>query len=153
MFSDPLFARLFYGAILAVAFSFAWASDNQTYLKLGLIAVGHWAAYNIAIAIMGYDRSGVILVTLSSMAAIMTAFVGRVARSYVALIMTWLWIAAATISTAFFYFRAQFASVHYVALNLTFLARMLLLGGMGLVELVRRTGHMPDRYWLGNRDG
>jgi hypothetical protein len=144
-----LLTATIYGIVLLAAFMIAWLSDDETLIRLQTIAVAHWIAYNILILKCGFGGHGVLLVALSCAAAIWSAWVGFRPRSWVALGVVGLWIAAAALSTWFYYFRAQAASVHYLGLNLTFIARMLVVGGAGMVELVRRLGPVP--HWADAR--
>lgn len=133
-----------YAAILLAVLAIAVASANDTLMKVQLVAVAHWIAYNVIISKLGYDY-GVILVCLSSLAAIVTAWVGFEAHSWTALSVVMLWIVAASLTTAFYYFGLQSAYIHYLGLNLTFIGRMGLVGGAGVFELVRRARAVPVR--------
>ncbi len=134
-----------YAAILLTVLVIALLSANETLVCLQVIAVAHWMAYNLIILKFGFDGTGVLLVALSCVAAIWSAWTGFKPRSWVALAVVLLWIAAAAWSTWFYYSRAQAAPLHYLGLNLTFIARMLVVGMAGVVELVRRLGPVP--HW------
>lgn len=140
-----------YGVVLALVTGIAAASrdgpirDNML-LKLQAVAAAHWIAYNIVTLRFGWD-SGVALVCLSSLGAIVSAWVGFYAKSWVALGVVLLWLAGALLTTGFYYFRMQTMPLHYLCLNITFIGRMLLVGGAGVVEMVRRTRDLP----LGSR--
>ena len=137
------------GAALLSTFLVAWASDDETLIRLQAIAVAHWLIYNMVIAKFGFDTTGVLMVTLSCIAAIWSAWAGFGSRSRVALAVVVLWIAAAALSTWFYYIRNQSAPLHYLGLNLTFIARMAVVGLAGVVQLVRRLGPVP--HWADAR--
>lgn len=142
--SDPLALFLLYGAMLCAGFLLAWLSDNRTLILLGLVGVGHWMIYNAVLAKMGYDVVPM-LVGLSCIAATLSAWVGYRTKSRVALVVVGLWISAGLVSTAFYYFRMQVTWLHYLCLNITFASRWFVIGGAGVVELVRGTHPVPVR--------
>lgn len=146
MFIDQHLLQIgIYGVVILSIFLIAWASDNEVLIRLQTVAVAHWIAYNIVILKFGFDGTGVLLVTLSCLAAIWSAWVGFKSRSWLAFAIVGLWIAAATLTTWFYYSRNQAAPIHYLGLNLTFIARMVIVGLGGVVELVRRLGPVP--HW------
>lgn len=140
---------LIYGVALLAVFAVALAGDEDTLVKLQAVAVGHWIAYNIVVLKFGWEHTGVLLVALSCAAAIWSAWIGFRPRSWIALGIVGLWIVAAAISTGFYCFRNPGSYVYHLGLNLTFVARMLVVGVAGVVELVRRLGPVP--HWAGSR--
>jgi len=137
--TDPLFAMVFYGSCVLIAFGLAWASSNAALARLGFIAGAHWIVYE-GLLLSGWDNP-VLIVAMSSAAAALSAWLGWGAR-YVAVATAALWIAAALIATAFFYYGAQKSMTCYLLLNATFMGRMFVLGGAGIGELAGWDGHL-----------
>jgi hypothetical protein len=149
VWTDPFVALIFYFSLLSVAFGLAWVSDNDAYLRLGVIAVGHWMVYEWLL--LRQLDNWVLIAAISCVAGTLSAWLGREAKR-VAIATTALWIIGAVIAAIFFCFGAEGSMPCYLMLNATFIARMLILGGSGIAELAGRGGVMPLRHLL-RRDG
>ena len=129
LFFDPDFARVFYGSVIALVGLACWLSGDTTLRKLALISLVLWAAYNVTLAEVGFDREPIVTATITAVATVWMATVGYEARSYTAL-----WIVRVMVLQLLVGFYAasigQAGSLaSYLALNALFLVRMAILGG------------------------
>lgn len=133
-----------FGIAVAATLLLTWASGFHIFQKVGLLLMLAWAVSNVAVDYMGFPRAPLLIPSLDGLVGILIAMVGFQAKSKTALAIVVLYAIVSVVHVIALVLRMQETYTYYAALNILFLAQLLVLGGS--------SGRLAVRNWSASRD-
>ena len=134
-------AACLYGALAFGSFLIAMASHHPAMIKYSLLMLASCAASNLCVAAMGYERAPILIAPIDGVLALILANVARKAVSLVGMAMFILFCEEMAVHCVGFVTYATGQWGYWAALNVIFLAQVVINGGAGVA-------HGLD-YWSG----
>lgn len=144
LFYDPTAARLFYGAVLALACGLAWFAHEIALRKLALWMVVAWAQANLLYALMGPQTAPWLVPLINALIALAVAGLAIQHRSAACWSVVSLFVIEEAINLGAFVTHHQGATAYYLLLNAVYLLRMAVVGGAGV--LAYRAARRDSRF-------
>lgn len=109
----------------------AWWSGDHVRQKLALLLMLDWAATNLAVNYLGFERAPLVMPSLDAFVAILVVLVGYAHKSRVSLVVFGIYGLVGLAHVAAFIFRTQGTYNYYATLNAEFASQLIVVGGSG----------------------
>lgn len=119
---------ILYGALLALALVFAWASERVVYLKLGLYMLMSWTVYNVVVRVIGFPHGLLIDALADALIATAVGRLGYLNRSWPAFLICALFVLEEAVHLSAALRHAENEYVIHAALNGIFALQVLVVG-------------------------
>ncbi len=134
-----------FGLIVAGSLLLAMLSNSHVLQKVGLLLLFAWAASNVAVDWLGFQRAPLLVPTIDAAVCLGIAGVGFKNRSNVSLAIVCLYVIVGVVHVMALALRMQETYTYYATLNLLFLAQLLILGGSGAWVAIRNRAAGRDQ--------
>lgn len=138
---------IMYGFLTLLMLLAVWASGAHVLQKLGLVLLVSWASSNVAQAILGFDGAPYVTPAIDAVLAIIVAMLGVKNRSHVALAVVAIFFVQAGVHIVGFVADTNSSYAYYLALNLLFLAQLVVVGGAGVARTMGWIAGSPERVF------
>ena len=123
--------RTIYGLIVGAVLLIGLLSRDHVHQKLAGLLLFAWASTNAADAMLGFEKSPLIVPSLDALTALFVALVGYANRSRQALVVFVIYAIVGVVHIGAFASHATTNYWYYAIRNVLFLAQLLIVGGSG----------------------
>lgn len=123
-----------YGILAVSVTAISILSGHAPTMKLAFLMLLVWASNNCAVALLDHATAPIVMPQINAAIGLMTGYVALKSKSWVGAIVFGFFVLSGAIWLYAYLHHTQGSTKTYLAANVTFLLRVLLIGGAGVKE-------------------